>query len=503
MPNAIACVDAISGALTYRKVKIAVLLLSEKIRKIPGESIGIILPSSSGAYIVILATLFAGKIPVMLNWTVGSKPVSHAIATTGIKAILSSRKFLNHLRTLEIGEDAQEMMVFLENLRSSITFFHKIRAFLHSFRKTDITLQHLGLTKIDALRPAVVLFTSGTESLPKGVPLSHRNLLSNQGAAIEVAGLKNSDYLYGVLPPFHSFGFSVTGLLPLLTGLKVFYSPDPTNHRGMVRDIATHKPTLFCCAPTFIRSLFHSADPEQLQSLKIIVTGAEKAGKELFDYVKKNLPDTEIREGYGITECSPIVTLCRPYPAGERPQQGVGYPLPGVELLILDLDKHEPVEQGQAGEVCISGPSVFAGYLGSTKVPFLEMQEKKWYVSGDIGYLAPDGALFLSGRLKRFVKIGGEMISLGGLEEEISEVLTKTEDGETGRCALCAIEREGQKTSLVLYTVQTVDKEAVNSFLKERGHSNLARISEVRTLPEIPLTGTGKTNYRLLEESLT
>jgi len=499
MPGAIACTDATAGVLTYRKFKTAVLLLAEEIRKMPGETIGIMLPSSAGAYIVILATLFAGKVPVMLNWTVGPKSVSHAIATTGLKVILSSLRFLNRLRNLEIGEDAQEMMILLEDVRRAITLPKKLRALHRSFRGADTILKRLSLSTADPSSPAVILFTSGTETLPKGVPLSHRNLLSNQGAAMESAGLKNSDYMYGVLPPFHSFGFSVTGLLPLVTGLKVFYAPDPTNHRGMVRDIATYKPTLFCCAPTFIRSLFYAAAPEQLQSLQIIVTGAEKAGQELFDYVKLNLPGSQIWEGYGITECSPIVTLCRPYKSNEERREGVGHPLPGVELLIVNPETREPLQRGKEGEVCISGPGVFAGYLGTSKNPFIEKEGKKWYCSGDMGYLTADGALVLSGRLKRFVKIGGEMISLGGLEEEIAQVI-KNEEGEGPNFALCSVEKEGHKTVLVLYTINPVDKESVNSFLKTRGHSNLARISEVRTIPQIPLTGTGKTNYRLLEE---
>lgn len=502
MPGSIACMDGSAGILHYRKVKTAVLLLADAIRKMPGKNIGVLLPSSAGAYIVILAILCAGKVPVMLNWTVGAKAVEHAMAATGMEVVLSSRRFLNRLKTLEIGK-AEDLIVLLEDVRSKIGLAKKLHAVARSYQPASTLLKRLGLDNADPLATAVILFTSGTEALPKGVPLSHANILSNQAAAMQVAGLQNSDLLYGVLPPFHSFGFSVTGILPLVTGLKVFYAPDPTNHRGMVRDLKMCRPTLFCCAPTFIRSVFHAAAPEDLSSLRMVVTGAEKAGKDLFDYVKRNLPNTQILEGYGITECSPIVTLCRPYQKQEGPREGVGLPLPGVELLILGLETGEPCPAGKDGEVCIAGPGVFAGYLGTSKNPFIEKEGKRWYRSGDIGHLTSDGSLVLSGRLKRFVKIGGEMVSLGGMEEEIGQIAKEKGwvAGDKPELALCSIEKEGHKTTLVLFATRPVDKEAINSLLKQRGHSNLTRITEVRTVPEIPLTGTGKTNYRLLEET--
>lgn len=501
VPGFIACVDATSGVIRYRKLKITVLLLAEEIRKMPGKNIGIMLPSSCGAYIVILATLCAGKLPVMLNWTVGKKAAEHAVSVTDLQVILSSRRFLSRSKILDIGS-AEDKIVLLEDVKKKIGLGKKLRGALRGYSSPGSLLKKLGLENADPSNPAVVLFTSGTEALPKGVPLSHTNILSDQRAALSVGGLKSSDSLFGILPPFHSFGFSVTGLLPLLSGLKVFYSPDPTNHRSLVRDITTYKPTLFFCAPTFVRSLFHAAEPKDLQSLRMIVSGAEKVGKELFDYVKQNLPEAMLLEGYGITECSPIVTLCRPYKKGEEPPKGVGLPLPGIELLILHLETGEVCEQGKEGEVCISGPNVFAGYLGTPKNPFIEKMGKRWYRSGDIGYLATDGSLILAGRLKRFVKIGGEMVSLGGLEEEIASIAQEKAWASPQELALTSIEKEGQKTTLVLFATHPIDKEAMNSILRERGHSNLTRISEVRTVPQIPLTGTGKTNYRLLEETL-
>ncbi len=499
----VACADARSGVVSYRKAKTAVILLAQVIAKMPGKNIGIMLPSSVGAYLTILSVLFADKIPVMLNWTVGAKALNHAVDVTGIEVILSSRNFINRLKFLDIGP-AEDKLLFLEEVRAGLGLVKKIGAYFKSYLHAESLLKHCkGISPTD---PAVILFTSGTETLPKGVPLSHANILNNQSAALQAIPFYSDDFLYGVLPPFHSFGFSVTGLFPLLVGIKVFYAPDPTNYRCMAQDIATYKPNFFCCAPTFIRSLFHTASPDELRSLRLIVTGAEKAPKELFDYVHRFLPHAKILEGYGITECSPIVTICREETQGN----GVGEPLPGILLLIIDPETQMGLSQGKEGEVCIAGPNVFAGYLETKIDPFISKDGKKWYRSGDRGYLNEKGSLILTGRLKRFVKMGGEMISLGGLEEEIALVASeqgwssarqRIANGQGPGFALCCLEKEGKKAALILYTVYKIDKEVLNMQLKNRGHSNLMRIAEVRNLPQIPLTGTGKTNYRFLEES--
>jgi long-chain-fatty-acid--[acyl-carrier-protein] ligase len=192
---------------------------------------------------------------------------------------------------------------------------------------------------------------------------------------------------------------------------------------------------------------------------------------------------------------------------GENEQEkGVGEPLPGVELRIIDPETQLSIPQGKDGEICIAGPGVFEGYLGTRADPFIFIEGKRWYRSGDRGHISKNGSLVLTGRLKRFVKMGGEMISLSGLEEEISYLAKEKgwsppSSYEAPGFALCSMEKEGKKTALILYTIYKIDKELLNAQLKNRGHSNLMRIAEVRTLPQIPLTATGKTNYRLLEES--
>jgi long-chain-fatty-acid--[acyl-carrier-protein] ligase len=205
-------------------------------------------------------------------------------------------------------------------------------------------------------------------------------------------------------------------------------------------------------------------------------------------------------EGYGITECSPIVTLDRI----DEPHAGVGKPIPGVELLILDEARKGPAAHGSEGEVCISGPNVFSGYLGSPRTPFVTVDGKQWYLSGDRGYLDERGYLILSGRLKRFVKIGGEMVSLGGLEEELNKLAKEKNwlkgDEEGSILAVSAQEKEADKPTIVLFTTFSITKEDVNLALKECGYGRIVKIAEVRVLEQIPLTGTGKTDYRLLDE---
>jgi long-chain-fatty-acid--[acyl-carrier-protein] ligase len=492
-----ACYDPLSGALSYRRMKLGALILADQFKQLPGKNIGVMLPSTSGAYLVILALLLAGKVPVMVNWTSGVKALDHVVDMTDLKAVVSSSRFLDRLENGDLGK-VEELLHFLEEIRENIGLKEKIKGFFRSKRSTAHLLRKLKTSPSD---PAVILFTSGTETLPKGVPLSHFNLLSNQRASYQAVEFYPSDIMLGVLPPFHSFGFSVTGLYPLLLGMRVCYSPDPNDSHGLARQIAEWKPTLFCCAPSFIKAIFRVAKPEHLQSLRIVVAGAEKTPQDLFDYVKTHLPHADLLEGYGVTECSPVVTIDR---LGE-PHLGVGKPLPSVELLIIDQDSRQPVPLGQEGEVCITGANVFNGYLGKPRAPFADIQGKRWYMSGDRGSLSRQGHLILSGRLKRFVKIGGEMISLGGLEEELLRVaqekqwVTGQEEGPP--LAISVREKETDKPLIILFTTFPINKEEVNSALKESGMGRIVKIAEVRRLEEIPLTGTGKTHYRLLDET--
>ncbi|NGX51715.1 MAG: Bifunctional protein Aas, partial [Chlamydiae bacterium] len=448
MGNSVACGDEIAKIMTYPKVKISVMVLARKFRTLQDRYVAVLLPSSVGCYIIILSILLAGKIPVVLNWTAGVRALNFARELLGLKTILSSRRFLERVESLDLGE-MEEQITLMEDFKERLTLFDKISGFLLAKRSKKSLYRYFKLDRIKEDDPAVVLFTSGTESYPKAVPLSHNNILFSQRGALEAEKMKKSDIFYGVLPPFHSFGFTITGLLPILSGLRVFYAPDPTDSHGMARDCFLRQITFICCAPSFYRNLFRIATPRQLKSVRLFVSGAEKTPPELFEHAKRL--GKKMIEGYGITECSPIVTINRT----ERVARGVGQPFEGVELCLIHPETQQKIPNDQQGEICIRGPNVFAGYLGKDAPdPFIEIDGKRWYRSGDLGSIDPDGYLILGGRLKRFVKIGGEMVSLIALEEELTrygrehELIKK--DEELPQLAIEA--KEGERPSLILFT---------------------------------------------------
>jgi long-chain-fatty-acid--[acyl-carrier-protein] ligase len=494
-----ACADERMGVISYRRLKLIALTLSYHFKSFKGDRIGVLLPSSTISYVIILALQLAGKIPVMLNWTVGVRALNHCKELGQFKTVLSSRRFLEHLADGDLG-DLDDLLLLIEDVRPAISLWSRLKGFYGLFKDTNRLLKDLKLQHIQPDDTAVILFTSGTESLPKGVPLSHHNVLSNQKAGASCIQVSASDVMYGVLPPFHSFGFSVTGLFPLLFGLKVFYAPDPTQYYGMAHDIEEWSVTLLCSAPTFMKGLFQAARPSQLRSLRLAVAGAEKVPEALFEYMEKK--GSHLLEGYGITECSPIVTLTMP----GKPREGVGQPVPGVELCIIHPETGKELPPGFDGEVCIHGPNVFKGYLGSASSPFIELQGKKWYRSGDRGRLSPNGSLILSGRLKRFIKIGGEMVSLAGVEEELIRITRQkgwtvsTKEGPP--LAVVVAETHNDKPLIVVFSTFEVSKDSLNDALRESGFGRIVKIAAVKKIDQIPINGAGKVRYRALEEAI-
>jgi long-chain-fatty-acid--[acyl-carrier-protein] ligase len=496
MGNHIACGDDLSGALSYRRMRKAVLVLSQHFKKFPENHVGVLLPASAVAYIVILALLAARKVPVMLNWTLGAKYLNEMLKVGEVKRVISSWRFLDRLAYVDIGEVA-EHVVLMEDVKAGLSLGEKLKgAFYSSFAVPSI-LKRLGLQKMTGDEIAVILFTSGTEAGPKGVPLSHQNILTNERSAMQCLTFAKDEVLYGILPPFHSFGFSVAGLFPLCGGMKIAFYPDPTDSTALAEGINRWRVTLFCAAPSFLRGLFSVAKPEQLKSVRYFVCGAEKAPQELTDRVEALGTGAKLIEGYGITECAPILTLTR---LG-LPHIGVGQLIPGIEAILIHPENLTQIPDNEDGELCVRGPNVFSGYIsGGRSDPFIEIDGKKWYRTGDIGHFDQEHNLILSGRLKRFTKVGGEMISLGAIEEAL---LQKLGAGDKPGIALIADESQPGKPQLILFSVQNIDKAEVNEILKNAGFSRLVKVSTVRTIDEIPLMGTGKTDYRKLQSYVT
>jgi long-chain-fatty-acid--[acyl-carrier-protein] ligase len=494
----VACADARIGVQTYATLKLRAILLAEKIRHMPGKYIGIMLPASVAANLIILAVEIAGKVPLMVNWTVGPRHLESVVKLSNVSTVISSWAFLDRLDNVDLT-GIEDRLLMVEDIVRGLTLGDKLKAFYRSKLSTASLLKIFGIDKLDPHAEAVLLFTSGTESMPKGVPLTHYNILTNMRASLESQEVFTDDIIFGILPPFHSFGFTIGGILGLISGIRIFYSPDPTDGPRLAKAFERWKVTLMVGAPTFIKGILKAATPEQVKTLRLCVSGAEKAPPELFQMLEQYGKPGCLIEGYGITECSPVLTM---NPIGGCPK-GVGKPLKGIELRIVHPETELPLGLNECGLILAKGPNIFKGYINpGLSSPFIIIDGETWYKTGDLGCIDENGILTISGRLKRFVKIGGEMVSLASIESALLEMAPKKnwptqQEGPT--LAVCAKEYAGEKTKIFLFSRFDLSADDVNSSLKEAGFSNLVRVASVIRVPEIPIMGTGKINYRLLE----
>lgn len=483
--------DERSGIVHWERLKLGVLLLARYIAQQKSQHVAVMFPASVGGSIVAMASMLARKVPVFVNWTSGRRSIEHAISATQSEIVITSRAFLDIVPTdLEFLE---KRFVLIEDLMDSFTIWDKLSAKRLARESASQIASAFGVDTVEGDDTALVLFTSGSESLPKGVPLTHRNILSNISGVLSAFKLGREDVLLGFLPPFHSFGLTICTVLPLVTGLRVAFHPNPNESRKLARAMERWGTTLAAGTPTFLKSILKSGEPEQFASIRLLVSGAERAPQELFDMVAALGNNRSVVEGYGITECSPVVTVGRP---GEK-AAGVGKPLQGTELLIVNPENMEAVPDGQQGLILIKGPSVFKGYLGGTPNPFVEVRKSSWYNSGDLGFLK-DGALIITGRLKRFIKIGGEMVSLGAIEEALAPHAPSS-DGTPSVAVISKGEEGSERPTLTLFTTAQLLPDEVNEFLQTAGFPYLVRISEVVTLQAIPVLGSGKTDYQRLK----
>ncbi len=487
--------DQAGGVRTYRDVITAIFLMRAEIAKIPGTHIGIMLPASPGASILLMAALFAGKTPVMVNWTVGARNMAHSLDLLDVRCVLTAKALLVKIRSQVEGLDALEArFVMLEDWAPRFTLPCKLGAALRA---------RLGLW--GALRnssppeTAAVLFTSGSESLPKAVPLTHANLLANLRDVVgKVVHFRADDRLLGILPPFHSFGLTGTTLLPLCSGLPVVYHANPTEGGMLARLIAAYRTTILVGTPTFLGGIVRAAAEEQLTSLRLVVAGAEKCPPQLYDTLARRFPKLKVLEGYGITECSPVISAN----FEDDPHPGtVGRIMPSLEWAVKDTATGGRAASGIPGLLLVRGPSVFGGYLKYDGAPpFIEFEGKNWYNTTDLVSAAPDGVLTFAGRLKRFIKLGGEMVSLPAVEEVLARNYAKeTDDGPVVAVEATPVELNPE---LVLFTTLELDRDAVNTCIREGGLSPIHNIRRIVKLEKIPVLGTGKTDYRSLKDTL-
>ena len=490
-PDDVAAADRQSGVLTYRRMLVGARLFSKVFREFPGEAVGVLLPASVGADLAFFGLLMAGKLPAMLNWTLGPNHLSQAADKLTLQRIVTSRKLVDRLGIESPGAE----FVYLEDLRGRIG---KAAAWLELAASYLLPRRPLRrLPRVLPDQPAVVLFTSGSESVPKAVPLSHRNLISNVCASTNALQYTRRDRLLGFLPPFHSFGLMGTVVAPLITGVRVVHYPDPTHAAGLLQTIRTYRPTLMMTTPTFLAYLFRCATANDLQSLRLIGTGAEKCPDSIFSRAADLVPQATILEGYGITECSPLVAFNQ---IGRIKPGSVGIPGEGVEVCVVDPDSRQPLPANARGLLLVRGPGVFCGYLRHEGPdPFIEMDGQRWYVTGDLVQRDDEGFIYFCGRLKRFLKVGGEMVSLPALEEPLAACWPPTENGP--QIAVEGIETPGGRR-IVLFTTQTISLREANAVLTRVGFRGVMRLDEIRQIDCIPVLGTGKIDYKSLRQMI-
>lgn len=485
--------DLRQGSRTYRDLITAIFALRRRIAALPGQYIGIMLPASVAADTVFFATLFAGKTPVMINWTAGPRVVQAGLDLVGVQRILTADLLLRRLSSQGIGlEELGERLVPMETLAGSLRWSDKLAAAIRA------RLSWRSLERVAPSEPAVVLFTSGSESLPKAVPLTHDNLLTNLRDALSSFHVFRDDRLLGLLPPFHSFGLTGTLLLPLLAGVRVVHHPNPNEVSALGKIIETYRVSILLSTPTFMSNIIRASSDSDLSTLRLCVTGAEKCPREVYDSVRSRCPEAVILEGYGITECSPVVAVVRE----DDVQPGtIGKPLPSVRALILDLETRRPAEPGRTGMLFLRGPSIFGGYLNyGGPSPFETIEGESWYRTGDLVKADEQGRLTFMGRLKRFVKIGGEMVSLPAIEDVLMKAYSRPDD--QGPSLAVVPTSDESHPELALFTIHALDRAQVNKTIQEAGLSGLHNIRIVRDIAQIPVLGTGKTDYRALAQLL-
>jgi acyl-CoA synthetase (AMP-forming)/AMP-acid ligase II/acyl carrier protein/1-acyl-sn-glycerol-3-phosphate acyltransferase len=489
-PSKIVIADQSIGEKSYRDLVIACLLFKPIIENLDGVCIGIMLPASVTADIFYLATLFAGKTPVMVNWTAGPRNVIESLNLANVKHVLTTKALIDKIASQGIDLSiVRDRFVFVEALARSISRLARFRAWLTGY----ISWASLYNAKVSAT--AAIIFTSGSETLPKAVPLTHANILANLRDVLGVVTIRETDRLIGILPPFHSFGLTGTMLLPLCGGVRTVYHPNPMDAGMGGRLIEAYRVTLLIGTPTLLNGIVRASTKEQLSSLRLAVTGAEKCSEKLYSALRQRCSNAVILEGYGVTECSPIISLNDEN--NPRPLT-IGKVLPSLEYLLIEPETGKPLAGAGAGILLVRGPSVFSGYLGPTSVaPFVSAQGKQWYSTGDIVSVDKDGILTFCARLKRFVKLGGEMISLPAIEAVLESQYAS--DADKGPVLAVEATADEYHPELILFTTREIDRESANRYIRQAGLSGLHNIRRVVKLKEIPTLGTGKTDYRALK----
>ena len=501
-PNRVEIVDRTTGRREVKAGELfaAAAVLSRRLRRTAARRIGIVLPPGAGAAIVNLAVLFAGKVPVNLNFTVGRAAVEAALRIGEIDTVVTAEAMRARLKDFPWPERTLDLRGEIEAAGGKRAILPWLVAawILHGRWLAAL----LGLPRTGDREEAALLFTSGSSGEPKGVVLTHRNILANCAQVSSTTILPRTAVMLGCLPLFHCFGFTVTLWYVLLRGCRVVTVPSPLDTRKIVDAIKEEKASVLIGAPTFLRPLLKKAERDELRSLNLVVSGAEKMPRELYDGFLEKF-GLEVMQGYGLTETTPVVAVNQPDPplptSTADPQVGkrlgsVGCLLPGMTARIVDPDTFAERPMTEAGLLLFRGANIFGGYLKDEARTGAVLRDG-WFVTGDLARFDQAGFLYIEGRLARFSKIGGEMVPHGTVEQKVAE-LFNLDQSEGPAVVVVGIPDDAKGEALALLTTLELDAAQVRDKLAAAGLPNLWIPRSVWRVQKIPLLGTGKLDLK-------
>ncbi|WP_420469609.1 AMP-binding protein [Brevundimonas sp. FT23042] len=471
--------------LTYTGLIRAAFVLGRKIAAMTEleERVGILLPSSMGVVVTFYGLHAHGRVPVMINFTAGERNIKAALAAAGVKKVLTARRFVQQAKLEELIADIETVaeIVWLDDVRETIGLPDKLYGLAAGLMPRRFRV------KTDAHAPGVVLFTSGSFGAPKGVVLSQANLVANCRQVAQHIDLKPEWVMFNPLPTFHCFGLTGGVLLPLLQGMKAFQYPSPLHAKQIVELIPQVKASILFATDTFLNQYARVAGPDDFDSLQFVVAGAERVRDETHHLFNTRFHGLKLLEGYGATEAAPVVAVNHP----DRNRPGsVGQILPGMEW---KLEEVPGIAEG--GRLYLRGPNVMEGYLSQDDPRAIEPLKDGWHDTGDIVDIDEEGYIAILGRVKRFAKIGGEMVSLTAVEGLASAVWPDA------RHAVVSIpdNRKGEK--LVLVTDRKdADVARLAEWAREHGAPELAVPKKIMRVDDVPVLGTGKTDYVAIQQ---
>jgi acyl-[acyl-carrier-protein]-phospholipid O-acyltransferase/long-chain-fatty-acid--[acyl-carrier-protein] ligase len=501
-PLRFAMADARVPAMRFHEARTRSIFLARRLKSLwAGQRmVGILLPPSVAGALVNFAAVLSGKVPVNLNYTASGEILASCARQCEIETVVTSRAFLER-----VNIEVPAKSIFVEDLAPRPRFAEKVAALAMSWlfpaRLLERALGQRTPAGLDDL--ATVIFSSGSTGDPKGVLLSHFNLASNIDQVSQTFMLRSRDRVLGVLPFFHSFGFTVTLWLPAARGVGVIYHPNPLDLAAISEIARKYKITFLLATPTFLQAYLRRCSPEDFGSMQLVMVGAEKLPERLAQAFEDRFGIRPF-EGYGCTECSPVVAVnTRDFRAPGFRQTGakrgkIGHPLPGVSVRIADPETLATLPLGQSGVLLVAGPNVMQGYLGRPEKS-AEVLREGWYVTGDIAALDEDGFIEITDRLSRFSKIGGEMVPHIKIEEKLHELAEATE--QTFVVTGVPDEKKGER----LVVLHTLSDDRLKSVLEKLGHCDLPNLwlprpNQFFRATEFPHLGTGKLDLRRIRE---